>query len=225
MLREAGRSPRELNRLDIKNYHALAPETEDLVLRGLDRAWPRLDSLVVLDQVGAPAYGVVTERVIDRLAELGETTPNKVILADSRERIASFRSVWLKANQAECIRGIRAVLPGPNSVDQCVADLARRVGRPVFCTCGENGIVVADPRNNGVPPTAVPAHRVAGPIDTVGAGDAASAAIACALTADVGLTHAAAFANLVASVTIQQIGTTGTATPEQIRERWREVRS
>ena len=40
-----------------------------------------------------------------------------------------------------------------------------------------------------------------------------------------GLTHeqAAAFGNLVASITIQQIGVTGTATPEQVRARWREV--
>ena len=36
-------------------------------------------------------------------------------------------------------------------------------------------------------------------------------------------TSPAAFGNLVASITIQQIGTTGTATPEQVRQRWREV--
>ena len=33
-----------------------------------------------------------------------------------------------------------------------------------------------------------------------------------------------AFGNLVASITIQQIGTTGTAAPQQVRQRWREVR-
>jgi sugar/nucleoside kinase (ribokinase family) len=40
-----------------------------------------------------------------------------------------------------------------------------------------------------------------------------------------GATHeqAAAFGNLVASITIQQIGVTGTASPEQVRQRWREV--
>ena len=35
----------------------------------------------------------------------------------------------------------------------------------------------------------------------------------------------AMFGNLVASITVQQIGTTGTATPEQIIARWREVTS
>jgi sugar/nucleoside kinase (ribokinase family) len=40
-----------------------------------------------------------------------------------------------------------------------------------------------------------------------------------------GLTHeqAAAFGNLIASITIQQIGVTGTATPAQVRTRWRDV--
>jgi sugar/nucleoside kinase (ribokinase family) len=57
----------------------------------------------------------------------------------------------------------------------------------------------------------------------VGAGDSTSAAIACALAAGANLPEAAAFGNLVASVTIQQLGTTGTATPEQARQRWRQV--
>ena len=35
--------------------------------------------------------------------------------------------------------------------------------------------------------------------------------------------QAAAFGNLVASITIQQIGVTGTASPEQVRRRWKEV--
>jgi hypothetical protein len=38
------------------------------------------------------------------------------------------------------------------------------------------------------------------------------------------LPTAAAFGNLVASITIQQIGTTGTASPEQIRQRWHEIK-
>lgn len=69
----------------------------------------------------------------------------------------------------------------------------------------------------------VPAYPVAGPIDVVGAGDSTSAGIACALAGGATLEEAAAFGNLVASITIQQIGTTGTATLEQVRRRWREV--
>ena len=69
----------------------------------------------------------------------------------------------------------------------------------------------------------VPAYPVAGPVDVCGAGDSCSAGITCGMVA--GLTHeqAAAFGNLVASITVRQIGTTGTASPEQVRQRWREV--
>ena len=70
--------------------------------------------------------------------------------------------------------------------------------------------------------TLVPAVKIDGPIDPVGAGDSVSAALVCAVATGAPLVDAAAFANLVASVTIRQIGTTGTATPEQIRQRWQE---
>jgi sugar/nucleoside kinase (ribokinase family) len=71
----------------------------------------------------------------------------------------------------------------------------------------------------------VPAYPVSGLIDIVGAGDSTSAGIACALAAGATLPEAAAFGNLVASITIRQIGTTGTATREQVRQRWQEVRA
>ena len=64
---------------------------------------------------------------------------------------------------------------------------------------------------------------MSGPTDPVGAGDSTSAGIACAVAAGATFAEAAAFGNLVASITVQQIGTTGTATPEQVRRRWREV--
>jgi sugar/nucleoside kinase (ribokinase family) len=57
----------------------------------------------------------------------------------------------------------------------------------------------------------------------VGAGDSTSAGIVCARAAGATLEQAAAFGCLVASITVQQIGTTGTATPDKIaaaRARW-----
>ena len=48
-------------------------------------------------------------------------------------------------------------------------------------------------------------------------------AIACAMTAGCSPEEAAAFGDLVASLTVQQVGVTGTASPEQVRKRWAEV--
>jgi bifunctional ADP-heptose synthase (sugar kinase/adenylyltransferase) len=221
MLNEAGRPPRELNRLDIKNYIPPQPPLEEKILPALDKAWPLLDGLVVLDQVSQAGCGVVTPGVCKHLADLGTSDPTKLILADSRERIGQFRSVWLKPNLAECVHAVEEAAHGV--AEDSVAALARQVDRPVFCTRGEKGILLVDPRREPARVHAVPAYPVAGPIDVVGAGDSTSAGIACAVATGASLVEAAAFGNLVASVTIQQLGTTGTATPEELRQRWREV--
>jgi len=219
MLHQAGQPPRELNRLDIKNHRPL-PETEAFVLRALALAWPRLDSLLVVDQVSEGECGVVTANVRQALAELSRRDPAKFVLADSRARIELFEGVALKPNQAECERAVGGSGRSKATVEACVGKLARRCGRPVFCTQGERGMLVAEA---GAEAVLVPAYPVTGPIDIVGAGDSSSAAIAGAVAAAATLTEAAAFGNLVASITIQQLGTTGTATPAQVRQRAREV--
>jgi bifunctional ADP-heptose synthase (sugar kinase/adenylyltransferase) len=219
MFHDPGQPPRELNRLDIKNHTPPQPSFDETILQCLDEAWPLVHALLALDQVSQAECGVVTTRVRERLAQLGDSDSEKVILADSRERIGLFRSVWLKPNETECRRAVK----GTPDVEGCVVELAQRGRRPVFCTRGQQGIVLVDPRQAFMQALAVPAYRVAGPIDVVGAGDSTSAGIACALAAGASLAEAAAFGNLVASITIQQLATTGTATPEQVWQRWREV--
>ena len=112
---------------------------------------------------------------------------------------------------------------GELAPEHAAQELARRMGRPLFCTWGERGIWLVDPRTETDHSRMIPAYPVAGPIDIVGAGDSTSAAIACALAGGAALDAAASFGNLVASITIQQIGVTGTATPQQIRKRFREI--
>jgi rfaE bifunctional protein kinase chain/domain len=217
MLHQAGQPARELNRLDIKNRTPTPQDAEVQILEALDAVWPRVDGLLILDQVSEPDCGVITTRVRERIAELGAATPDKLSLADSRERIELFRSTWLKPNRRECER----TSGGRTGTDAVVA-LAERTNRPVFCTCGEAGILLVDPRLPAPRPVAVPAFPVRGPIDIVGAGDSTTAGLACAVAAGAALEDAAAFGNLVASITIQQLGTTGTASPEQVRQAWRD---
>ena len=213
------RGGQELNRLDIKNRTPTPAALEDAVLELLDEAWPQLDALLVLDQVSEEDCGVVTKQVRERLAKLGEEWPDTFVLADSRERIGLFRNVCVKPNMQEAAKWFAKLMSELGRYDASEY-IASKLNIIVFCTLGEHGIDVARPgqclRN-------IPAYPVSGPIDIVGAGDSCTAGIACAMVS--GATHeqAAAFGNLVASITIQQIGTTGTASPEQVRRRWKEV--
>jgi len=199
-------SARELNRLDIKNRTPTPPAIEQAILRALNEIWDRIDALIVLDQVSEENCGVVTARVHDRLAKLADADPGKFVLADSRNHIHCFRSVSIKPNQGEC---------------KDISALRRNCARAMFVTRGADGTRLF-PAGGGAHRD-IPAFPVAGPIDPVGAGDSVSAGIATGVAAGLSLEDAAAFGNLVASITVQQLGTTGTASPEQVRARWREL--
>jgi len=225
MLHKSGETPRELNRLDIKNRQPMTEELEAMIEERLVEVWPRVDALVVLDQVREEDCGVITTRMRNRLADLTAKEPGKFILADSRERIGLFRGVSLKPNRQEALRAVASATSEGGDPLVCAAvQLARQVGRWVFCTDGERGILLASPQDSSenVRPR-VPAFPVRGPIDIVGAGDSTSAGIVCAMAGGATVEAAAGFGNLVASITVQQLGTTGTATPMQVRQRWREV--
>jgi rfaE bifunctional protein kinase chain/domain len=225
MLQRPGEPARELNRLDIHNRSPLSSQAEERILEGLERVARRADALLVLDQVSLPDCGVVTGRVCAALEKLGERDRSKFILADSRERIGSFRGVCLKPNLRECLRALGRAEDSTEEPRMLLEELARRTGRTVFCTRGESGQLLVMPGEKGLSVCEVPGYPVTGPVDPVGAGDSTSAGIACAVAAGLSFPEAAAFGNLVASITVQQLGTTGTASPAQVRERWREASS
>src|SRR6516164_6629819 len=98
-----------------------------------------MDALIISDQVSEAECGVVTTGIRNHLARLGNAEPSKVILADSRERIGLFRSVWTKPNLRECIQSTgqtRGARGDEHLGEESVRDLALATGRPVFCTCG-----------------------------------------------------------------------------------------
>ena len=217
----------ELNRLDIKNRTPTPAGIQEHILELLDEAWPQLDALLVLDQVSEEDCGVVTARVREHLSQLAANDPTRFVLADSREQIGKFSNVCIKPNMTEAATAYeRSYGEGYAHLGSCggfAMHLRDTCGRCVFLTDSNRGILLCGSEDPDADPDEVPAYRVSGPIDICGAGDSCSAGIAAAMVA--GLTHeqAAAFGNLVASITIQQIGVTGTATPEQVRARWREV--
>jgi len=104
-----------------------------------------------------------------------------------------------------------------------IPHLRASIGAPVCCTRGADGMIVSDPEV-----TVISGVRLSGPIDPTGAGDSATAGAVLALASGASLPEAALVGCLVASITVQQLATTGTATPAQVIERleiWREQNS
>ena len=97
--------------------------------------------------------------------------------------------------------------------------LARQLTAHVCLTMGGKGCLWVEDDGKVTPVPVVPAPP---PLDTVGAGDCFAAAFATALAAGATGPEAAALANLAAGVVVRKIGTTGTATAEEILQRYHE---
>ncbi len=210
----------ELHRLDVKARGPLSDETTASVCEHVRQAFGESDGLIVLDQFVEEDWGVVNRQVRETLAELARESPDKLILSDSRAHIGRFHFGTLKGNCREL-----AAARGNNDADitvvrRAMIEMSRANGQPVFCTFGKLGIAYAQPDESYTHVAGFPAPE---PVDIVGAGDAATAGLVASLLAGADETEAATIANLVASITVQQLGTTGTASREQVIQRWHEI--
>jgi sugar/nucleoside kinase (ribokinase family) len=169
---------------------------------------------MILDQVLERDCGVITGRVREAIKDRAASNARVLFWADSRYRIREFSQVVIKANQYEVLE-CGTPLPGERVDEEALIRAAqalrKRSGAPVVVTRGADGMMVSDPLW-----TRIPGVPIAGEIDPTGAGDSASAGAVLALCAGATLPEAALVGNLVAAITIRQIGTTGTAHPDQL---------
>ncbi len=212
----------EHSRYDTKNRVPVPSEVSRRIVESIDLLLPGLDALVVMDQVEEDGCGTVTAAVREAVAERAPRFPRVVFWADSRRRIRLYRNVIVKPNQFEAV-GRENPAPGDEVPDgelrRAVMNLRRSMGAPVCATRGARGMVVSDPEW-----TVVPGVRVEGATDPTGAGDSATAGAVLALCSGATLPEAALVGNLVASITVQQLATTGVARPVELPPRldlWR----
>jgi len=241
----------ELNRLDIFPRTPTPALAQRRLVEHFADAADQADALILLDQVRAEGTGVWTERMLREATRLARRHPGKLFLADSRFRLARFRGVTLKGNRAEGERALadqpatRARRPsaatrtrtsagsgsaerpgvgdseGTGSLERLASALAARAKTRVALTDGADGTVIAD----GVSTRRIPTRVAPGPIDVVGAGDSFSAGFTLASAAGAGFAEATLVGNLVASLTVEQLGTTGSTNPAALRRRLTEFRA
>ena len=210
---EPGHPPRELNRLDSKNWTPTPDVIERELARRIIEVAKFVDALILLDQVDLPGTGVVTGLVKDAVSGALRANSEWIVLADSRRGLRDHPAMGFKMNAAELARMAGSSVTGIEAVERHAADLAARTGQPVFVTLAEHGIVGAGRAGR---PEHVPAHPVRGQIDIVGAGDAVTANLAGALAAGASLHESMELAMASASIVIHQLGTTGTASISQL---------
>jgi rfaE bifunctional protein kinase chain/domain len=211
-------SQQEDARLDFENAEPLAPELESALIDCVTEHLPELDALLVADQLDV--NGTITARVRAALNRLATDRPDRLFVADSRQRIGLFQSMVLKPNWVEAVAALHPDRD-PRTVSrdelaQIGTTLSQRVGRPSFVTLSEDGVLVCaqgEARRVPIPP-------LRPPLDPVGAGDAFISALAAALAVGATPWEAGAVANLAAAVTVEKLNQTGTASPQEVLARY-----
>ncbi|MCC3371881.1 bifunctional heptose 7-phosphate kinase/heptose 1-phosphate adenyltransferase [Cohnella sp. REN36] len=197
-------------RLDFQNFGPLPKALAEKLGEMLDAMASQCDIIAVTDQL---PFGVIGDGIRGKLAEWA--AKGKIVMVDSRERIGLYRGVIVKPNEVEASGWFREEATARTPEEW--ADLARRLSGEVQGVCcmtlGSEGAIWAEGDNC----VFVPTRPVPPPIDIVGAGDAFAAASLCALGAGGTGPEAAALAHCASSVVIRKIGTTGTASPDEIR--------
>ena len=205
----------EQPRMDFGFFNVRSEESAARILRGIEEALQAMDVLIFQQQVpGSLSASFIAEvnQLLDRYAD-------KIVLLDSRHYGAHFYNIYRKTNDLEVaqLNGASAKLGDVINladVKRYAQALNRRSGKPVFVTRGPRGMLVADAE--GV--QEIPGIQLLKKLDPVGAGDTSLSALALCLAVGVKPAPAAQFANFAASVTVQKLFQTGTATAAEIIE-------
>lgn len=200
----------ETHRLDIRNRKPVPVDIEDKIIDNLHEIVDKVDAIIALDQVVEENTGVISGRVRECLENIGQSRPELIVYADSRAHIMDFSNIILKCNHLEVVHSVYPDYkgePDEELIGTCMKRMSQRTGKQVFVTWGSKGIMVL--KKDGF--VRVPSIPVTGQTDICGAGDAATSGIVSALCCGASPEEAAIIGNLAASITIQQIGTTGTA--------------
>jgi rfaE bifunctional protein kinase chain/domain len=211
-----GQFPRELNRLDTKNWSPTPAGLQHRLIAALRKLAPEVDAIILLDQVPVSETGVITRRFLQAIRGIKTERAGLLVMADSRRSLYRYPPVCLKMNRAELSRlaGRTSLVP-LREVGAAVAALARKTRNYCFVTLAEKGIAGVGPDGEIERLAALPLR---GEIDVVGAGDCVTANLTGALASGASLREALELANTASSVVIHKLGTTGTASVREIRK-------
>jgi len=215
-LQEDGRW-KEMNRLDFRNFDPPAMELQQQLVDNLEKCLPYVDAVLLVDQFCQRNLGTVTDYVRQQVNRLALEHPEVIFFVDSRAFSGEFQNMIVKCNNHELMT-LAGGTADPEDAQKLVHH-AKKLGQQnnaVFAvTRGSKGMMVLDRDTIH----SVDGVKVTGPLDIVGAGDSASAGFVLGLTRGLDYTCASMVACCVSSITIQQIGTTGTATIPQVLNR------
>ncbi len=222
----------EGNRYDIRNLEPASQRIVDQLKTKIEGSVSQFDAVVVSDQFPPGSETLFSSSFREFLAQTARSNPDVFFLCDSRFFINEYRDALVKCNANELFdafavgnggfRKRETTLDSSSETREtalCEAGvwLAQRNNRPVLVTRGASGsILIERGSTGGYNCVSIPSNKVEPPIDICGAGDATNASLAYSRALGFDLIESSYLAGVASSITIKQLGVTGTATVRQI---------
>ena len=201
-----------LNEIITQKFLDTDRETEIKIINAIGNIIDEVDAIVLVEQFDDDNKGVFTDNVKRAISSLAKLRRDKVFLVDSRKNIDKYENMYLKCNRSE-FAGI-LIKDNIGEIEEMM-EYNFKNSLALFITQGENGTIVIDDKRHM---HNVPAVEVNQEINTCGAGDAATSGIVIGLCSGYDIKEAAMLGNVVASIAIKNLKSTGYATYEKLAE-------
>ncbi|MDO5580756.1 MAG: PfkB family carbohydrate kinase [Planctomycetia bacterium] len=222
----------EENRMDLRNRGSVPEELTDKLIEKTRIVLDQTDAVIITDQFLENSGSMISDRFRDFLSEEAKKRSDLFFLCDSRFYIDRYRNMMIKCNANEMLEAYhketinqkirtaeqdRAAGEKQEDLLEAGRSFVRRNNAPVLITRGEKGsLLLQSEGSDSIRTSEIPSRKVDPPIDVCGAGDATNAGLAFAHSLGLSLADSAFFAGIVSSITIKQIGITGTANLPEI---------
>lgn len=201
----------QIVRIDRQTKAPIKKETEDKIIKELEKAIPEQDAVILSDY----HIGVLTSNVVNKAVELANKY-NKVIVVDAQKDLSNYKNVTsMTPNLPDTQKFVGYELDSFEKITKAGNEIISETNaKAVLITCGSDGMVVV---NSDGTSEKIPVFNRSKVFDVTGAGDTVTAIYTLGLAIGAEPVYAAVIGNIAASIVIKQFGC-ATTTVDEILE-------
>lgn len=198
----------QIVRIDRQTNAPLSPETEEKVLKNIEKALPEHDAVILSNY----HIGTLTPNVIEKTIELANKY-NKKVIVDAQKDLGNYKNITsMTPNFPDTQKSVGFEIKNEQDLQKAGDKLLSETNaEAILITCGADGMFVTEKNNKY---TKIPVFNKSEVFDVTGAGDTVTAVYSLALAAGADPVYAALIGNVAASIVVRQLGCATTTVEE-----------
>lgn len=201
----------QIVRIDRQTKSPIKTETEDLIIKNLEKYIPQNDAVILSDY----HIGVLTQKIINKTIELSNKY-NKIVVVDAQKDLDKYKHITsMTPNLPDTQKFTGLELDSKEKIIEAGKEIISKThSKYVLITCGSDGMVSV---NSDGTSDIIPVFNRSSVFDVTGAGDTVTALYSMGLAIGAEPLYAALIGNLAASIVIKQFGCATTNVEELVK--------